>query len=96
MGKAPIECLCLQCVVCRFCKVSELEEDFLKEGWNQETLDGEVIESAVESVGNKENWTSSQVFGFAEVKGERKQVRRVVAKKGKEVMKLFMVYDWQS
>merc|ERR1711869_107015 len=76
----------------RFRKVSELEYDYLKEGWNQETLDGEVIEAVNESC--TDTWTAVQIYGFADIEGQRKHIRRTVAKKGKHVEKITLVYDY--
>ncbi|KAI6875848.1 hypothetical protein KC323_g313 [Hortaea werneckii] len=76
----------------KFRKVSELEDDYLKEGWNQETLDGEVIEAVNESC--TDTWTAVQIYGFAEIEGKRKHIRRTVAKKGKQVEKITLVYDY--
>ncbi|KAF2772031.1 hypothetical protein EJ03DRAFT_324877 [Teratosphaeria nubilosa] len=74
----------------RIAKVEELSDDYLKEGWD----DGEVIESYNESA--KGDWQATQVYGFKVVDGLRRQVRRVVSTKGKQVEKIQMVYDWQE
>ncbi|GAB1740932.1 hypothetical protein NU219Hw_g6002t1 [Hortaea werneckii] len=76
----------------RFRKVSELDDDYLKEGWNQETLDGEVIEAVNESC--TDTWTAVQIYGFGNIDGQRKHIRRTVAKKGKQVEKITLVYDY--
>ena len=72
------------------------EEDakFLVEGWLGETQEGEVMEGFVENEGS--GWTAWQVWGFAEIGGERKYVRRIVVRKtGKEEFKrVRLVYDW--
>ncbi|KNG46620.1 hypothetical protein DDE82_002158 [Stemphylium lycopersici] len=72
------------------------EEDmkYLTEGWLKETEDGGVVESFADNDGNK--WTAWQVWGFAEIGGERKLTRRfVVRKKDKEeVVKVRLVYDY--
>lgn len=81
----------------RFVKLDELTDDFLKQGWDQKFLDDndrEVIQSYVESVGKKPNWTADQVWGFEIKDGKRMHARRVVAKKGKEVHKIRLYYDW--
>ncbi|KAI6899849.1 hypothetical protein KC318_g10626 [Hortaea werneckii] len=64
----------------------------LPQGWNQETLDGEVIEAVNESC--TDTWTAVQIYGFAEIDGQRKHIRRTVAKKGKQVEKITLVYDY--
>jgi hypothetical protein len=43
-----------------------------------------------------DTWTAQQVWGMAEVKGERRQVRKVLAKKGDKVHRISIVYDYVS
>jgi hypothetical protein len=73
-----------------------VEEDakFLVEGWLKETEDGEVVESFVDNEGNK--WTGWQIWGFAEINGERRFTRRIaVRRKDKnEVVRIRLTYDW--
>jgi hypothetical protein len=74
------------------------EEDakFLAEGWDEETLAGEIVEAYVESDDN--GWVGVQAWGFATVtiggKEERRHVRNVVVKKGKNVKRIRLVFDW--
>lgn len=76
-------------------KLSELEADeFLKSGWSQDTADGNVIEMQVESLAD--TWTAQQTWGMAEINGERRQVRKVLAQKGSKVHKISIVYDYIS
>lgn len=74
--------------------VTEDDAKYLAEGWLKETEEGEVIESFVENEGNK--WTAWQVWGFAEIGGERKHVRRIVVRKSdkNEVQRVRLVYDY--
>lgn len=55
-----------------------------------------MVESYVENEGN--GWTAWQIWGFAEVdnKGEkvRMHVRRAVVRKGKEVVRVKLVYGY--
>ncbi|KAF7189316.1 hypothetical protein HII31_09294 [Pseudocercospora fuligena] len=79
----------------KYVKVADItEDDFLKEGWAQECLDGDVILSHTESQQN--GWVADQVWGFAEVDGQRRHVRRVVSKKGKDVIRVKLVYDHKA
>lgn len=78
----------------RFLKLSEVEDDYLKEGWSQDCIDGEIIDSVNESV--TDGWRAVQVYGLADVNGERKHVRRIVTTKGKQVEKIRLVYDWKE
>ena len=72
------------------------EEDikFLAEGWLKETEDGDIVESYVDNEGNA--WTAWQIWGFADIGGERKLTRKfVVRKKNKdEVVRFRLVYDY--
>ena len=43
-----------------------------------------------------DTWTAVTVWGFADVGGERKHVRRVLGKKGKEELRIQLVYDYQG
>lgn len=74
--------------------VSEEDAKYLVEGWLKETEEGEVVESFVDNDGNK--WTGWQIWGFAEVGGQRKLTRRfAIRKKDKnEVVRVRLVYDW--
>lgn len=81
----------------RFVHVKELDDAFLRDGWDEKWLEGakgEVIEAYAESVGKSPNWTADQTWGFEIVEGTRRYVRHVVAKKGKEVHRIKSVYDW--
>jgi len=78
----------------RFFKIEDLSdgdehEKYLKAGWLDEA---DLIESYVESQGN--GWTARQIWGFAEIGGVRKYVRRIVVKKGKDFRHARLVYDF--
>lgn len=72
------------------------EEDakYLADGWLAETEEGEVVESFVDNEGAK--WTGWQIWGFAEINGERKLTRRfAIRRKDKdEVVRIRLTYDW--
>jgi hypothetical protein len=79
-------------------KLSELsdsdeDEKFLKEGWLDEP---DFIDSYVESQGN--GWTAHQIWGFVNVESDGKTVRkygrRVVVKKGKNVIRARLFYNY--
>lgn len=74
--------------------VTEEDAKFLTEGWLKETEEGEVMEGFVENEGS--GWTAWQIWGFAEIGGQRKYVRRIVVRKtGKEEFKrVRLVYDY--
>jgi hypothetical protein len=77
----------------RYVKLSEIEDSYLREGW--ENSDGEFVEGYVESA--KDGWSAQQIWGFAVVDGERRHVRRILAKKpGWEEQRIRMVYDWRG
>jgi hypothetical protein len=72
----------------------DIEDDakYICEGWLPETTEGEVVESFVD---NQENgWTGWQVWGFAETNGVRYLTRRFAIRKGKEVVRVRLVYEW--
>lgn len=75
--------------------LGEEDAQWLREGWEEGT--GEVVQLVAESVGLKEGWTAWQVWGFAEVEGKRRQVRRIVGcRKGWRTERCWMVYDWKT
>lgn len=72
----------------------------MKEGW----LEGEVEKAGPEgeyhieslAVNDEKGWTARQIWGFAEVDGQRYYVRRVVVSKGSEVLRVRLVYNWHG
>ncbi|KAF2498229.1 hypothetical protein BU16DRAFT_455320 [Lophium mytilinum] len=93
----------------QFTKLAKLEEavkevkggvaedaKFMAEGWDEATKEGEVVEAYVEN--EKGGWVAWQIWGFvdweADGKKERRHVRRVVVRKGKEVKRILLVFDW--
>lgn len=79
----------------RYTTLDQIEDEYLRDGWGQDCIDGEVVEGYVESVTG--TWRARQVWGFAEVDGERKHVRRILAQKpGQKDLRIRMVYDWKA
>ncbi|KAK6430028.1 hypothetical protein LTR95_013824 [Oleoguttula sp. CCFEE 5521] len=78
----------------RLIKVDTITDPYLKEGWSQDCLEGEVLENEIESL--TEGWKVLQIWGFAEVDGKRRQIRRVRCNKDKKELKIRLVYDWQA
>ena len=82
----------------RWLNLDGVSDDFLKEDWleGEEEISGPAGELHIESysVNDKNGWTAQQVWGFASIDGVRYYVRRVVVKKGDEVRKVRLVYDW--
>ncbi|KAF2403722.1 hypothetical protein EJ06DRAFT_527326 [Trichodelitschia bisporula] len=74
------------------------DEAYLKEGWNEETASGDVVESVAESI--KNGWAARQIWGFEEVevngKKERRYVRHIVVKKKEKTIHAKLVYDFQE
>ncbi|CAE7000386.1 hypothetical protein PTNB73_09587 [Pyrenophora teres f. teres] len=70
------------------------DAEFLAEGWLKETEEGEIVEGF--TVNEKQAWTAWQVWGFADIGGERKLTRRfVVRKTGKdEFTRVRLAYDY--
>jgi hypothetical protein len=77
-----------------------VDDDFLKEDWleGEEEKSGPEGEKHVQSfVDNSEKgWTAEQIWGFAVLDGARYYTRRITVKKGSEVLKVRLVYDWQK
>ena len=53
---------------------------------------GKYLENHVEST--TAGWTAHQVWGFENVEGKRHFVRHVVVRKGSQVERARLVYDW--
>jgi len=75
-------------------KDSDPDEAFLNKDWDEATLEGDVVDSYVESVGN--GWNARQIWGFATIDGVRKLTRRVVVKKGDKAQRERLVYDFKE
>ncbi|KAH9065244.1 hypothetical protein EDB87DRAFT_1594662 [Lactarius vividus] len=80
--------------------VEDIEGDFLKSGWLPDTVEHGVIASWIESDTKKSgySWTSDEVWGFEEVKGERRYTRHIkfTEKPGGKVVEARIVYDYYS
>lgn len=74
--------------------VTEEDAKYLAEGWLKESEEEGVMESFVENEEYK--WTARQIWGFAEIAGERVFTRRVVVRKTdeNEVRRVRLVYDY--
>lgn len=74
------------------------DELFVKEGWleGDEENSGPNGERHIQSysVNEERGWTADQVWGFAVIDGKRYYTRRVVVKKGSEVLKIRLVYNF--
>jgi hypothetical protein len=81
-------------------KLSELKDDdedeaFLKKGWAADIIEtDEVIKAVANSV--KNGWSSTQIWGFEVVEGERRYVRHVVVKKDDKTIRARLVYDYKG
>ncbi|KAI5123553.1 hypothetical protein M0805_003372 [Coniferiporia weirii] len=78
-------------------KVEDIEDDWQKDGWLSDTLEQGAIEAHTESDTPKSGrtWIANQVWGFAEINGERKYTRKVhfVGPQGEDI-KAVLVYDY--
>ncbi|KAF1975217.1 hypothetical protein BU23DRAFT_503777 [Bimuria novae-zelandiae CBS 107.79] len=74
--------------------VTEQDAEWLTEGWLEETRTGEVIESFVDNEGK--GWTGWQIWGFAEINGERWYVRRMAIRRKNEdkAVRVKLCYEW--
>lgn len=80
-------------------RVDELDSDWQKEGWSLDTIEHGVILARLEGDTSKggKSWVTSQVWGFADIEGERKHVRKVHAKgSDEETIMCRLVYDYQG
>jgi hypothetical protein len=75
-----------------------IDDSFLKDGWLEGAEEGEDGKRHIESwvLNEERGWEAQQIWGFAILDEKRYYVRRVVVKKGEEVLKIRLVYDWQG
>ena len=71
-------------------------DPWLTEGWLKEK-DSAANRWLLDLVENqKAGWFVEQIWGFAEINGERHHIRKTLVKKGDEVAKARTVYDWKG
>jgi hypothetical protein len=74
-------------------KVENLDVEWTKEGWLDEVKEGKgVMRDLVKGRGKE--WDVDMSWGFAEINGERRQVRRIVAKNPQKTANVRLVYDY--
>ncbi|ODA81994.1 hypothetical protein RJ55_00499 [Drechmeria coniospora] len=71
--------------------VDELDDDFLKKGWLPEAQGKNLIKT--QAISQDNGWTATQVWGFQEVKGERRYCRNIVIQKGDQRAEFRFVYN---
>jgi hypothetical protein len=72
--------------------VSSIDDSYLTEALEAGTT--EVIDLGM--VNATDGWKSRQILGIEIIDGERRHTRRTVVKKGDEVVKTRLVYDWAT
>lgn len=81
----------------RFVGNDGIADAYLTEGWleGEEEKGGPAGEFHIESdVVADAGWNANMIWGFAEIDGERRYTRRIVIKKGEQVLKVRLVYDY--
>lgn len=79
---------------CRYVKLDQIDDEFLKSHWAKEMEGAEFIEDNVQSMTN--DWVAHQLWGFQEIDGKRYYARMVVVTKGNERKTARLIYDYQS
>ena len=77
---------------CRFIKLSEIPDKFLRTGWSTEMEGADFVEEEIKSL--EKEWMAHQLWGFQEVDGKRYYVRNVVVTKGTERKQARLVYGY--
>jgi hypothetical protein len=69
------------------------DAEWLAQGWLEETVNGEVVESFADAV---KGWQTWQIWGFSDVNGERWLTRRFAARRKdrEEFVRARLVYEW--
>jgi hypothetical protein len=74
-----------------------LQAEKLKDGTtDSKFLDDEHVQSWVMNVDPSGGWEAEMIWGFEEVKGERRYTRRVVVWKGGQFHRVRLVYDYKG
>ncbi|KAF4122655.1 hypothetical protein GMORB2_6962 [Geosmithia morbida] len=73
-------------------KLEDIEDDFLREGWEDGTTD--LIQSYVESKDN--GWIATQIWGFQIIDGERRYSRNVLVTKDDQRVAIKLIYDYEA
>ncbi|KAF8245910.1 hypothetical protein K440DRAFT_586396 [Wilcoxina mikolae CBS 423.85] len=74
-------------------QLGEVEDEYLKTGWTEGLCKEGLIESYVLCEENA--WTATQIWGFEEVNGEKRYVRRIKFEKdGVERINRKLIYDY--
>jgi hypothetical protein len=70
---------------------------YLTEGWLDEKV-GPNGEGFVQNwvVNEEKGWTAEQIWGFGIRDGQRYKTRRILVKKGDEILTLTLAYDWKG
>lgn len=74
----------------RFVKLSEIEDEFLKTGWE----DPEATYFLSEAENPSKGWQAWQIWGFQQVNGERRYCRNAIVTKKDKKETLRLVYDY--
>ncbi|KAI0936509.1 hypothetical protein AcV5_004626 [Taiwanofungus camphoratus] len=79
--------------------VDEIDKEWLKEGWTEDTKERGAVHTVAESdtPKSKTTWIGEQAWGFEEVDGERRYVRHVdfTGPKGEKIQAR-LVYDYRE
>lgn len=76
----------------RWATLAEIDKEFLKKGWLTTGDDDKFIVNR--AVNKAKGWTATQVWGFQDIKGERRHCRNIVIEKGSESVEIRLVYDF--
>ncbi|KAM4059478.1 LCCL domain-containing protein [Hirsutella rhossiliensis] len=78
----------------RWARLADIEGAYLKQGWltTGDGNDDTVVVNRAVSKGN--GWTATQVWGFQEIKSQRRYCRNVVIEKGDKSAEFRLVYDF--
>jgi len=76
--------------------VEELKEEWLKNGWSEDTLAQPLIRTVGKSNTEKSGltWTAEQTWGFQIINGEKRYARGIYFFTPDEVIKIRLIYDY--
>jgi len=75
-------------------KLEDVEDEKLKEGWTEDTIAKDIVQSYV--VNDEYKWQADQVWGFMIINGERRHARRFKLTTPTQRLDKLLVFDYFS
>lgn len=80
----------------RWIRLTEVQDDFLSQGWPQDDNKSADAETFVQTIVHGKDWVATEILGLGEMEGKRKLIRRIVIRKGDDQKSIVLIYDFIS